>query len=93
MKTIYCIEEYLKEDEKVRDGGFWGHKDQPQKFGLTDYLQEFDDEEEFKDMLLSIIKAGGVIGRVFTKEVDDNYRPYHFDGSKLRKENDFNGLL
>ena len=73
MKKVFCIEEWLKDDERVRDGGFWGSLEQPWKLGLTSYVQEFDEEDEFKDYLISIINDGGVIGRVFTKEVSDEY--------------------
>ena len=73
MKKIYCIEEWVQEDERVRDGGFWGSIEQPWKIGMTSRILEYDNEEEFKDYLMSIINSGGVVGRVFTKEVSDEY--------------------
>ena len=73
MKKIYCIEEWVQEDERVRDGGFWGSIEQPWKIGMTSRILEYDNEEEFKDYLMSIINSGGVVGRVFTKEVPDEY--------------------
>ena len=73
MKKVFCIEEWLKENERVRNGGFWGSLEQPWKLGLTSYIQEFDEEDEFKDYLMSIINDGNIIGRVFTKEVSDDY--------------------
>ena len=73
MKKIFCIEEWLKDDERVRNGGFWGSLEQPWKLGMTSYVQEFDNEDDFKDYLMSIINDGGVIGRVFTKEVSGDY--------------------
>ena len=93
MKKVFCIEEWLKEDERVRNGGFWGSLEQPWKLGLTSYIQEFDEEDEFKDYLMSIINDGGVIGRVFTKEVPDDYFCNNFDGSELRKEDNFDDVL
>ena len=73
MKKVFCIEERLNDDERVRNGGFWGSLEQPWKAGLTSYVQEFDNEDDFKDYLMSIINDGGVIGRVFMKEVSDDY--------------------
>ena len=73
MKKIFCIEEWLKENERVRNGGFWGSLEQPWKLELTSYVQEFDNEDDFKDYLMSIINDGDAIGRVFTKEVSDDY--------------------
>ena len=73
MKKIYCIEEWVQEDERVRDGGFWGSIEQPWKIGMTSRILEYDNEEEFKDYLMSIINSGGVVGRVFTKEVPNEY--------------------
>ena len=73
MKKIYCIEEWVQEDERVRDGGFWGSIEQPWKIGMTSRILEYDNEEEFKDYLMSIINSGGVVGRVFIKEVPDEY--------------------
>ena len=72
MKKVFCSEEWLKDDERVRNGGFWGSLEQPWKAGLTSYVQEFDEEDEFKDYLMSIINDGGIIGRVFAKEVSDD---------------------
>ena len=40
---------------------------------MTSRILEYDNEEEFKDYLMSIINSGGVVGRVFTKEVSDEY--------------------
>ena len=93
MKKIFCIEEWLKDDERVRDGGFWGSLEQPWKLGLTSYVQEFDNEDDFKDYLMSIINDGLVVGRVFTKEVSDDYFCNNFDGSELRKEDNFDDVL
>lgn len=86
MKKIYCIEEWLADDERVRDGSFWGCLESPWKIGLTDRVQEFDDEEEFKDYLMNIINSCGIVGRVFTKEVPDDYKPEHFDESEIKEE-------
>lgn len=80
MKKIYCIEEWSRENNGVskecfRDGTFWGCVESPWKIGCFDFVQEFDDEEEFKNELLSIINQGGIVGKVFIKEVDDAYEP------------------
>ena len=73
MKKIYCIEEWVSEDERVRDGGFRGSIEQPWKIGMTSRILEYENEEEFKDYLMSTINSGGVVGRVFMKEVSDEY--------------------
>ena len=73
MKKIYCIEEQVCKYERVREGGFWGSIEQPWKIGMMSRILEYDNEEEFKDYLMSIINSGGVVGRVFTKEVPDEY--------------------
>lgn len=87
MKKIYCIEEWVLEDEKVRDGGFWGNLECPWKIGMTDTIQEFDDEEEFTNYLKSIIEDSGIVGRVFIKEVPDDYNPNHWDATEYRHLN------
>ena len=53
MKKVFCIEEWLKEDERVRNGGFWGSLEQPWKLGMTSYVQEFGNEDDFKNWTLS----------------------------------------
>ena len=79
MKKIYCIEEWWHESpdgtplESFRDGSFWGCVETPWKIGCFDFIQEFDDEEKFKEELLNIINNGGIIGKVFIKEKPDNY--------------------
>ena len=84
MKKVYCIEEWVRESERVRDGGFWGNIECPWKLGMTDTIQEFDDEEEFKNYLKSILDDSGVVGRVFIKEVSDDYESYHWDAESPR---------
>ena len=73
MKKIYCIEEWLKENESIYDGSFWGCIETPWKLGCFDFIQEFDDEEKFKEELLNIINVGGIIGKVFIKEENEDY--------------------
>ena len=79
MKKIYCIEEWWHESdlgypkESFRDGSFWGCIETPWKIGCFDFIQEFDNEEEFKNELLRVINQGGIIGKVFIKEESDNY--------------------
>jgi hypothetical protein len=36
-------------------------------------VEEYDDEERFKNDILSIINRGGIIGKVWIKEEPDNY--------------------
>ena len=80
MKKIYCIEEWWHESnhlgypkESFRDGSFWGCLETPWKIGCYDFIQEFDDEEQFKEELTKIIGDGGIIGKVFIEEKPDNY--------------------
>ena len=80
MKNIYCIETWWKEmdregypKEYFRDGAFWSTIETPWKLGCFDFIEEFDDEETFKNELLRIINQGGIIGKVWIKEEDDNY--------------------
>lgn len=80
MKKIYCIETWWKDmdsypKEYFRDGSFWGIAETPWKLGCFDFIQEFDSEEEFKEEILHIINSSGIIGKVWIKEVDDNYKP------------------
>ena len=70
MKTIYCIEEWAKNDESIRDGSFWSALEEPWKLNSTPIINEFDDEEEFKNYLMDVITSCGVIGRVFSKDVE-----------------------
>lgn len=65
----YCIEYwYYDEHERFRDGSFWGCLECPWKIGLTDMIEEYDNEDDFKNRLLEIINEYGVIGKVFIKE-------------------------
>jgi hypothetical protein len=79
MKKIYCIEEWCKfEDgprEIVRDGILWCNYEIPCKIGCDDILHEFDNEKEFTEKILSIIEKGGIIGKVYIKEMPDDYSP------------------
>ena len=86
MKKVFCIEEWFKEDERVCNGGFWSSLEQPWKLAMSSYIQEFDKEDEFKEYLMSIINDGNIIGRVFTKEVSDEYFCNKLDDSELRNE-------
>ena len=60
---------------------------------MSSYIQEFNKEDEFKEYLMSIINDGNIIGRVFTKEVSDDYFCNNFDSSELRKEDNFEDVL
>ena len=79
MKKIYCIEKWWKENdgypkEYFRDGSFWAMTETPWKLGCWDFVEEYEDEEKFKEDLLSIINEGGIIGKVWIKEENDNYK-------------------
>ena len=43
------------------------------KLGCFDFIEEFDNEDVFKDELLRIINSGGIIGKAWIKEEPDNY--------------------
>ena len=78
MKKIYCIEKWWKENdgypkEYFRDGSFWAMTETPWKLGCFDFVEEYDDEEKFKNDILNIINRGGIIGKVWIKEEHDNY--------------------
>ena len=80
MKNIYCIETWWKEidregypKEYFRDGTFWSTIETPWKLGCFDFIEEFDNEDVFKDELLRIINSGGIIGKAWIKEEPDNY--------------------
>ena len=80
-KQIYCIETWWHEQnhlgypkESFRDGSFWGCMETPWKIGCWDFIQEFEDEEQFKKELLNIINGGGIIGKVFIEEKPDDYK-------------------
>ena len=81
MKKIYCIEEWLKsDDEHFRDGSFWGIMEEPWKLGAFEVVHEFDNEEDFKNEIINIINSCGIIGKVYIKDMPDNYMPlihYH----------------
>jgi len=44
------------------------------KLGAFDIVHEFDNEEDFKNELLKIINSGGIIGKVYVKEMPDDYK-------------------
>ena len=64
MKT-YCVEEWVEEDEKCRDG--WYHED-PWKFFKYPIVREFEDEKELNQAIYNIIKNCGVISKVWIEE-------------------------
>ena len=78
MKKIYCIEEWCKfEDDPIeifRDGSLLcGCHETPWKIGCDDILHEFDSEKEFTENLLNIINKGGIISKVYIKEMPEDY--------------------
>lgn len=82
MKKIYCIESWWKEMDPegypkgyFRDGSFWAMTETPWKIGCFPFIEEFDDEETFKNELLRIINQCGIIGKVWSKIESDNYIP------------------
>ena len=76
MKKIYCVEQWCKSnDDHFRDGTFWGIMEAPWKLGSFDVVYEFDNEEDFKNEIINIINNCGIIGKVYIKEMSDNYRP------------------
>lgn len=65
----YCIEYwYFDPNDRFRDGSFWGTIETPWKIGMTDIVEEYDNEEEFKQRLLDIINECGIIGKVQIRE-------------------------
>lgn len=77
MKKIYCIKEWCKFEGCpkgiFRDGSLWGCYEIPWKIGCDDIIHEFDSEKEFTEKLLNIINSGGIIGKVYIKEMPDDY--------------------
>lgn len=73
MKKIYCIERWMNENEPVRDGWFGGNE--WWKINKFSFVQEFEDEEEFKNELVKLIDQGDIVSNVFIKEVEDGYEP------------------
>lgn len=48
--------------------------------GAFEVVHEFDNEEDFKNEIINIINSCGIIGKVYIKEMPDNYTPlihYH----------------
>ncbi len=75
MKKIFCIEQWLKSDDNhFKDGTFQGIMEDSWKLGAFDIVHEFDNEEDFKNELLKIINSGGIIGKVYVKEMPDDYK-------------------
>ena len=74
MKKIYCVEEWWLENEPVRDL-FWANIEEPWKLGRFSFVNEFDDEEKFKEHILNVVNDCGVVGKIWIKEEDDNYEP------------------
>ena len=76
MKKIYCIEEWWHEPnrlgypkESFRDGSFWGCVETPWKIGCYDFIQEFDDEEQFKEEFKYAFLS---VGRSFLFNLNDS---------------------
>jgi len=72
MKNIYCVEEWWLENEPVRDS-FWCNIEEPWKLGRFSFVNEFDDENKFKEYILNVVNTCGVIAKVWIKKEPDNY--------------------
>lgn len=76
---IYCIEKQWVEDPDIHNKfnnncEFWNCIEEPWKVGCWDFVEEYDDEERFKNDILNTINRGGIISKVWIKEVSDNYK-------------------
>lgn len=79
MKKIYCIEHWWLEDSelynKYNSCEFWNSIEEPWKIGHMNFIQEYDSEEEFKNTIINILDNGGIIGKIWIKNENDNYKP------------------
>lgn len=78
MKKIYCIEKWCIEAQDIHDKfnnncEFWNCVEEPWKIGCWNFVEEYDDEEKFKNDILNTINTGGIISKVFIEEKPDNY--------------------
>lgn len=78
MKKIYCIEKWCIEDQDIHDKfnnncEFWNCVEEPWKIGCWNFVEEYDDEEKFKNDILNTLNTGGIISKVFIEENPDNY--------------------
>ena len=79
MKKIYCIEKQWVEDLDIHNKfnnncEFWNCIEELWKVGCWDFVEEYDDEERFKNDILNTINRGCIISKVWIKEVSDNYK-------------------
>jgi len=79
MKKIYFIESWYVEDPGIHykfnnSCEFWNCIEEPWKIGCTEWVDEYYDEESFKNALYHDIDNGRIISKVWIKEVDDNYK-------------------
>lgn len=73
MKKIFCVERWLSETEPSRDGWFYGNE--WWKIGKFSFIEEYEDEERFKETLTRMIDSGEIVSSVFIKMEPDNYKP------------------
>ena len=78
MKKIYCIEKWCIEDQDIHDKfnnncEFWNCVEEPWKIGCWNFVEEYDDEEKFKNDILNTINTVVIISKVFIEEKPDNY--------------------
>ena len=57
MKKIYCIEKWCIEAQDIHDKfnnncEFWNCVEEPWKIGCWNFVEEYDDEEKFKNDIL-----------------------------------------
>ena len=78
MKKIYCIEKQWVEDldihNKFNNNCEFRHCiEEPWKVGCCVFVKEYG-EDRFKNDILNTINRGGIISKVWIKEVSDNYK-------------------
>ena len=81
MKKIYCIEEWIPENDglpvnylDLTDKYYLSSLELPVRCGWPE-VREYDDEEKFKNDLMNSMEHFCIISKVFIKEVPDDYRP------------------
>ena len=80
MKKIYCVEKWWLEDKELynkynNNCEFWNCIEEPWKIGRWSFVEEYDDEETFKNDLLNLLNRDCVISKVYIKYVPDDYKP------------------
>lgn len=73
MKKIYCVERWMSETEPSRDG--WFYENEWWKIGKFSFVEEYDDEEQFKEAITRMIDRCEIVSRVFIKMEPKDYKP------------------